>query len=264
MYKQFFNFIDVPFKKDISVDDFYMSSNLKETISRFEFLKQHRGFMLLTGESGSGKTAAIRYLFETINKSYFHTIYLQFSTVSTIEFYRQLNLALGGGYIHKKSDLFASIQHIILDLSINKKRIPIIVLDEAQFLKNKIFYEIQLLLNFNIDSIDPAIFIIVGQKYIYHILERPAYSPLFDRINIFFNIPFFSKSETIEYIKHRLIIAGCKKDIFNPNALDSIFNISNGNVRLINKLCFNAILFAAEHKSNVIDENIIFNISNNS
>ena len=55
MYKQFFNFIDVPFKKDISVDDFYMSSNLKETISRFEFLKQHRGFMLLTGESGTAK-----------------------------------------------------------------------------------------------------------------------------------------------------------------------------------------------------------------
>ena len=264
MYKQFFNFTDTPFKKDIPITDFYMSANLKEAISRFDFLKQHKGIMLFTGDSGTGKTAAIRYLIESTNNIYFFPIYLQLSTVSSIQFYRQLNVALGGGYIHKKSDLFTSIQHIILDLSVSKKRLPIIVFDEAQFLKSKIFFEIQLLLNFNIDSMDPAVFIIVGQKYTHHILERPAYSSLFNRINLFFHLSFLSKSETIEYIKHRLNIAGCKKEIFNTNALNSIFNISNGNFRLINRLAFNAILFAAEQKIDIIDENIIFNISNNS
>ena len=262
MYRQFFNLTDTPFKKSLQIEKLFFSPQFNELFARFEFLKCNRGFMLFTGDSGTGKTTAIRYLFETIKKSSFLPVYLQLSTVTPIEFYRQLNSALGGELLFRKCDLFASIQKLILDFSINKNRIPIIVLDESHFLKNNIFFELQLMLNFNIDSLDPAIIIMVGHPHLYHRLNAPVYTSLFNRINIFFNLPYLSKSESFEYINHHLKISGAKTEIFNQNALNTIFNISNGNIRLINRLAFDAILYATQNKKDLIDENIIFIVSN--
>ncbi len=124
-----------------------------------EYLKQFKGLLLLTGEAGVGKTTAIRAFLEDLKQEYFKFIYIPLTTVSTTDFYHQLNNSLGGESKRNKSELFSSIQKIIIEYATVRKQIPVIIFDEVHFLKNDNLFELQILLNFNIDSIDPAIVI---------------------------------------------------------------------------------------------------------
>lgn len=257
MIEVFYNLKKLPFQKDIDTKEIFIYSSTTEVQRRLEYIKQKRGIMLITGVSGVGKTLQVRVFVEKLNPNLFKTIYIPLSTVNVIDFYRQLSLHLCGQTFWKKSDLFQSIQKTIQNYVIETKKIPVIIFDEAHLLKSENFLKLQIITNFNIDSKDPALFILIGQPHLRDRFVYPVLRPFNQRNSLKYNLSPLSREETESYIQHHLNIAGLKEPLFNPNAINTIYQNSNGIPRVINSICLKAMTIEAiERKEEITEEEI--------
>ena len=261
MIKAFFGLKTEPFGKDISVKDIFLNEAFKELLSRLEYMKQHRGLMLITGEPGTGKTLAIRTFVETLNTNLYLPLYIPLSTVGALEFYRQLNLKLTGKFVYRKVDLFHSIQNAVIDSVSNRKKVPVIIIDEAHLLKPDNLHEIPILLNFDIDSTNPLIFIMLGQPHLRDKICQPVHIGLQQRFSLKFHIPFLDKNQTAAYIEHRLKICGCSHPVFSDAAIEAIYQNTTGIPRAIDNLALKSLTLAALDKKQTITEEEIFSAS---
>lgn len=256
----FYNLTGSPFGKSIKREHMFRSAGFKEFSSRVEYLKQHRGLMLLTGESGVGKTTAIRSFVEELKPEFFKSVYLPLATVSSYEFYIQLNEALGGEYLFRKASLFSSIQNIILEYATIKKQIPVIIFDEMHLLRSQNFFELQMVLNFHYDSLDPAIVLLCGHSHLKDTLLRPVFSPINQRMRIKYEFSPLGLEETKEYIVHHLKLVGGTSKLFTDGAIEGIHNISSGIMRIINNIGTKALIGGALARKEVIDEELIYGV----
>ena len=111
MIQAFYHFKTSPFGKDIKGDDVFLSAGSRELFQRLEYMKEKRGIMLLTGMPGTGKTFHLRTFVEKLNPNFYEYFYFPLSTVNTLDFYRQLALALGGEAAWRKSQLFCNLKN---------------------------------------------------------------------------------------------------------------------------------------------------------
>jgi general secretion pathway protein A len=258
MIEAYYNLKNVPFRKDINPKDIFVSDSSRELSRRLEHMKQTRGFMLITGTPGTGKTLHVRTFSDGLNPNLYKVVYVPLSTVNSSEFYRQICVLLGGEPLHRKAQLFASIQHQVRDYVQNQKKIPVIIFDEAHLLINENFAELQIIANFAIDSQDPALFILVGQQHLREKLLRPIYQPFNQRITLKYHLPPFTPEETSAYVQHQLALAGRKDPLFNQTALAAVHQNSIGIPRVINSLCVKAMTIGAIEKKETISEEEIF------
>jgi general secretion pathway protein A len=254
MVEAYFNLKKTPFSKGIDPRDIFPSEGTKELLQRFEYMKQYRGIMLLTGEPGTGKTLHLRAFINSLNENLYKYFYLPLSTVNTLDFYRQLSSHLGVEPPYRKTQLFTTIQSAIVNYVENMKKVPVFLFDEAHLFKNENFYELQIITNFNLDSIDPAIFILAGQSHLRDRLFRPIHQSFNQRIFLKFHTTPLSKDETIHYVEHHLQLAGATSPIFNQNALCAIYQVSAGVCRVINKLTKKALALGALEKKDTLNE----------
>jgi general secretion pathway protein A len=258
MIEAYYNLKNMPFRKDINPKDIFVSDSSRELSRRLEHMKQTRGFMLITGTPGTGKTLHVRTFSDGLNPNLYKVVYMPLSTVNMIEFYRQICVLLGGEPFHRKSQLFAAIQHQIRDYVQDQKKIPVIIFDEAHFLINENFYELQIIANFAMDSSDPALFILVGQQHLRERLLRPIHQPFNQRITLKYNLPPFTQEETSAYVLHQLALAGRKDPLFNQNALAAIHQNSTGIPRVINSICVKAMTIGAIEKKETLSEEEVY------
>ncbi len=254
MYKAYYGLTRDPFPKDIEPDNMFKSSEFSELAGRLKYMKKQRGIMLITGEPGSGKTTAMRNFVSGLNKDRFFPLYLPLATVAIGDFYKQLNEALKGESCAAKSILFKSIQERILHYTVQLNKIPVIIIDEAHLLKNENFFELQIISNFNMDSLDPALFILVAQNHLNDRLARNYLESFNQRINMKFHINSLKPSEVNKLIRHQMESAGGSKDIFNENACKTIHSLSGGIVRKIGKLVDKSLALGVSLKKDIITE----------
>jgi len=258
MIEIFYKLKRLPFQKDINPKNMFVYKASEELARRLEHMKQKRGIMLVTGTPGTGKTLHIRAFVENLNPNLFKPVYTPLATVNIIDFYRQLSVLLGGEALYRKSQLFNSIQNTIRNYVTDNKKIPVIIFDEAHLLKIENFYELQIITNFNMDSTDPALFILVGQAHLRERLLIPVLQPFNQRISLKYHLPALSKEETASYISHHLAIVGLKNPIFNQNALNALYQNSGGIPRMINALCIKTMTIGALEKKDTLSEDEVF------
>ena len=134
---------------------------------------------------------------------------------------------------------------------------PVIVIDEANMLSHKILSDLQIMFNFEMDSRDLAIVLLVGQPRLNTTLNQSVHESLRQRIVMNYHMGGISKEEGRHYIVKKLEGAGCHQTVFNDNAMEAILNASNGTVRMINKLCNRSLLIGAKLGQNVIDSDTV-------
>lgn len=261
MYKAFYNLKGEPFGKTLKPSELFICSQTKEADARLEYMKNARGIMLFTGKPGTGKTTCLRRFTQGLNPSHHRVIYIPLSSVTPTEFYRQLNYGLGGKFFYRKSDIFVSIQTLINDMAVNSNITAVIIFDDAHFFKAENFNELQMLLNFRMDSYDPALVILCGQPMLNEKISMPVFCGIEQRIGMKFTLGGLNEQETKEYILHHLKLKGRKNDLFNDNAISSIFKLSSGVKRVINKICLKALMYGVMNKSEIINEEIIYQAS---
>jgi len=261
MYKAFYGLNRQPFPKDIEPENMYKHADFSELSSRLNYMKKQRGIMLITGEPGSGKTTAIRNFAAGLNQDRFVTLYMPLATVAIGDFYKQVNDALKGERYAAKSILFKSIQERILHYSIQLNKIPVIIIDEAHLLKNENFFELQIISNFNMDSLDPALFILVAQSHLNDRLARNYLESFNQRISMKFHMSSLNPSEVSQFIDHQMKTAGASKQIFNDNACKAIHSLSGGVVRKIGKLADKTLSLGVSLKKDILSEEEVLTAS---
>lgn len=254
MYKAYYGLTREPFPKDIEPENMFKSSGFTELTGRLNYMKKQRGLMLITGEPGSGKTTAVRNFVSGLNTDRFFPVYLPLATVAIGDFYKQFNDALKGEQYATKSVLFKSIQERILHYAVQLNKIPVIIIDEAHLLKNDNFFELQIISNFNMDSLDPALFILVAQSHLNDRLARNFLESFNQRINMKFHINSLTPFEVVKLIEHQMKTANASRQIFNDNACKAIHSLSGGIVRKIGKLVDKSLSLGVSLKKDIITE----------
>ena len=250
-----------PFLKN-SKEILVETAEYKEVILRLDYLLKNRGFGLLTGTSGQGKTTTIRNWAMALNPSLYKVIYTSFSTLTANDFYRNLATVLGAEPSFRKPDNFKVIQDEISKLTVEKRKTPVIIIDEANHINNAILNDFKILFNFEMDSKDRAVVLLTGLPQIYSTLRLVAHEPLRQRISMNYNMDGLSKDEAGHYIEEKLNGAGSDTSIFAEGALDAILNATDGIPRMINKICTSALMLGASDDSDLITTDTVMQAVN--
>lgn len=235
--------------KDILVD----TAEMSEAKVRLGYLSSTKGFGVLTGEPGRGKSTAARIWTSSLNPSLFKVSYNSLSTLTVMDFYRQIAIGLGAEPGFRKNDLFNDIQREVRRCAMEKRITPVIVIDEADMLSHKVLSDLQIMFNFEMDSRDLAIILLVGQPRLNTTLNQSTHESLRQRIVMNYHMGGISKEEGRTYIIKKLEGAGCRQVVFEENAIEAVLNSANGTARMINKICDRSLMIGAIEGKNCID-----------
>jgi general secretion pathway protein A len=262
MFEQFYNMSFNPFDKGLKEKDAYISSDLREMSSRLEFLNNTRGIGVFTAPPGSGKTFGLRCFTRNLNPNLTKVIYLCFSTVTTVEFYRQVCISLGLEPCSKKSDMFRNIKEYMESMISDKRVHYILVWDEAQYLSNDILKDLKMLMNFSMDSKDCFSLVLIGQPILNNILDKQIHEALKQRIVINYDFIGLTENEAKEYIHSRLLLAGATTAIIADNAVIAAYGSCSGSIRRLNTIMTKALLIGSQNEKPVIDTELIMAATN--
>lgn len=244
--------------KDILIE----TEEYKELVYRLNYLLQIKGFGLVTGNPGLGKTTSVRKWCQTLNSAAYKVIYIPLSTLTVSEFYRQLAGSLGIEPYHKKVDNFRAIQETVTRYEKEKRVTLIIILDEANYLKSGTLNDLKLLFNFEMDSQDRAVVLLMGLPILNRTLNLNSHEPLKQRIVMNYQLDNLDKEESRRYIHRKLEGAGCHQTVFEEQALEAVINACNGVPRKINQMCNQCLLIGNNQNKNMIDVDVVMDAAN--
>lgn len=261
MYESFFNLTQKPFDLLPDPDFLFMSSSHKKVLSYLDYgIRERVGFILLTGEVGSGKTTIIRNL---IKKNLTDVVLSKiFNTrVDSEQLIAMINDDFGLPVLNKdKITLLRDLNTFLIDQFVKGNK-PVLIIDEAQNLSHDLLEEIRMLSNLETDNAKLLQIILVGQPELRKTLASATLVQLRQRISINCHIQPLNRFEIELYILHRLEKAGDREAAsFSKDTIDIIFTYSRGIPRLINILCDFIMLAAFAEETRTIDAALVQDI----
>ncbi len=258
MYEEFFGFNAKPFELVPDPEFLYLSRVHKKAITYLEYgIRERNGFLLITGEIGSGKTTIIRNILKSLDEKV--TLSKIFNTkVTSEQLLAMINDDFGLDVAGKdKIALLRQLNEFLVDEFVAGRQ-PVILIDEAQNLDIDLLEEVRLLSNLETDKSKLVQIILVGQPELRRTLADDRLRQLRQRICISCHIDHLSKSEVEEYIFHRLEKAGNRSAVeFGEGAIDLIYLFSRGVPRLINIICDFLLLSAFVEEKKVICTDLV-------
>ncbi len=230
----------------------YEGAEFREALFRLDHLSRTKGSGVLTGSPGRGKTTAVREWVRKLNPPLFQPVYTSLSTLTVNDFYRSLASALSAQPAYRKTEDFHPIQAEIDRLALEKKRTPVIIIDEANYISNGILNDLKILFNFEMDPRDRVVILLVGLPQLNDTLRLSVHEPLRQTILMNHSLDGYSKEEGREYIDKRLKGAGYLQDVFDNSAIEAILNASDGTARIISKLCHTSLVIGNSREQNII------------
>lgn len=249
-YRAFFGLSREPFRSDLTLKEILKTPSLSAVQDRFDYTIRLGGIALVTGEVGSGKSTALRFVAASLHPSEYRTIAVTATPGSILELYRLILTEL---HIEKTSSsravLTRLIQKEIRDLYEGKKIKPVLIIDEASLLRLEVFAELHTLTQFDQDSKPYLPIILAGQSPLVDQLVFRTSHPLASRILARCHLKGVSRKEMEEYLIHHLALAGIKNNPFHEAAVTAIQQGSGGLFRKANHLARGALIAAANEKS---------------
>jgi len=264
MYAQFFGLRELPFNNTPDPRFFYSTPDHEEALASLIYAVQERkGFVLLTGEIGAGKTLVSRMMLR-----HFGTM-ISFATINhAVEDGRDLLESICTEFeLHVEAGASRTrLVRLLHDFLLSKfsQNVPVVlVLDEAQNLSIEAFEQLRMIGNLEADDAKLLQIVIVGQPELQQMFASHQLCQLRQRVFRNYHLPAMSRQTTEGYIHHRLSVAG-SADLatFTTDAIDGIFEFSTGVPRVINTLCDNAMLSAYSSDRQEIDGPFISSVIN--
>lgn len=259
MYTSFYGLNEPPFNITPDSRFLFLSQRHKEALASLLYGIEHRkGFIVITGEIGSGKTTLCRALLKELDSEQIKVALIFNPLLTEVELLRAINQELEIEHqYNSKKDLIDELNNFLL-AEISKGHNVVVVIDEAQNLTPPLLEQLRLLSNLETETEKLLQIVLVGQPELQATLELPQLRQLNQRIAVRYHLEPLSKEEVWQYIQHRLNVAGAKIDInFTPKALDLINEYTQGVPRNINILCDRALLIGFVEGTYEIDEKII-------
>jgi len=254
MFETYYGFTQTPFTRAVAPAALFASEQHQELLARLRYLVQSRGFGLVTGEVGSGKSTAVRALAASLDGSRTPVLYVSQSGLTPRNLYRDLGLQLGLDPGFYTADTRRAVTQAIWDAHSGHDRRPLIVIDEAHLLSPAMLEEIRFLTNFGMDSASPMALCLVGQPELRHRLRLRAFEAISQRVTLRFHLSGLPEAETKAYIQHHLKVAGVAHPLFSDEATHLIHHFTKGIPRRINNVATACLLAGFVEQKSLIDE----------
>jgi len=264
MYKEFFGLDDIPFTLTPDPRFIVFTPSYNEVLASLYYgLENAKGLIVLTGEVGTGKTTALRWILRRLDSSVL-AAYVFNPRLSIDEFYHHVTQMLGIKDWTNKSELLNTMGKVLEERHRRGLR-TVIIIDEAHELSDYVLEEIRLLLNFESDNAKHLQIVLTGQPELRDKLNQANLRQLKQRVALRCAMHSFPNVGEVErYITERLLIAGSDQpNVFTPDAVDFIYQCSEGIPRNINNLCDNAMLSAYSAGKRSIGRQIIEEVADN-
>lgn len=246
MYQSFYGFREMPFNITPDPRFLYLSPTHMEALQHLKYgVQERKGFIVLVGEVGCGKTTLCRRFLDELDPDRFDTALILNPRVNEIQMLKAILTELGETKLARsQSDLVAQVNRVLLE-RIEKGRDIVLIIDEAQNLSFEVLEQIRLLSNLETDRQKLLQIVLMGQPELKDILARPELRQLRQRILVHYELHTLSLADMQHYIQHRLTLAGASgRPTFTRWALRAIHRASKGIPRIVNNLCDKALLAA--------------------
>ena len=258
MYLTFYGLLVKPFNATPDPKFLYMSPGHREALAQLLYGTQERkGFIVLTGKVGTGKTTLLNALNQRLNGQ----SAISFIVNSTLRFDELLEYVLEDLGIPKAGESRAQRLIALNNFLIKRERDgqnTVLIIDEAQNVDVATLEQIRLLSNFETPTSKPLQILLVGQPELKTRLNLPELRQLKQRVGLRCQIPALTLEETRAYIRTRLRIAGARDlSLFDSSAVDRISAYAGGIPRLINTVCDHCLLFGYADQKRRIDRQIV-------
>jgi general secretion pathway protein A len=266
MYEDYYGFTEKPFS--LTPDPKYLYKS-ESHASAFELLqyavRRREGFVVVTGDIGTGKTTLCRALLEQIDRKTFTALVLNpflseedllklilqdFGVVSRDDVKRSRLAGVS------KQDLIETLYDFLLSL-LPLRASAVLIIDEAQNLPLPVLEQIRILSNLETDKEKLLQIVLVGQLNLRQLLRSPELRQLDQRVSIRYELKPLDRQEVAAYVAHRLTVAGSSAVSFLPKALDQVHRLSGGIPRLINLICDRALLAGYSARTNKITREMV-------
>ncbi len=264
MYKEFFGLEDNPFTLTPDPRFLVFTPSYNEVLASLYYgLENAKGLIVLTGEVGTGKTTALRWILRRLDSSVL-AAYVFNPRLSIDEFYHHVTQMLGIKDWNNKAELLSEMGKVLEARHARGLR-TVLIIDEAHELSDYVLEEIRLLMNFESDNAKHLQIVLTGQPELREKLNQPNLRQLKQRVALRCKMHALPNVDEIErYITERLLIAGSTQpNVFTPGAIDFIYQCSEGIPRQINNLCDNAMLAGYASGEQIIGRQIIEEVADN-
>src|SRR5262245_4535577 len=264
LYQTYFGLSQAPFNITPDPSFLYLSASHREGLAQLSYgIRARKGFVVLTGEVGTGKTTLIHALLNDLNGSA-HTALIFSAIVSPADLLRRVCEEFGLIEPRRRlrgiHDYLVSLNKFLLE-SYRKEENCVLIIDESQNLSAEVLESIRLLSNVETSKDKLLQILLVGQPELAVRLNSPELRQLKQRVTLRHHLRALTLQECCEYVSNRLKVAGGNPTIFTANALESIHSYSSGIPRIVNVLCDNALLAGYALGRKEIDTGIIWEVA---
>ncbi len=258
MFQEYYGFTSLPFTKTIPTKDLFPTAGQKELAARLTYLVRERGFGLVTGEIGSGKSTAVRTFTAGLDPNRYLVMYLCNPTTGMTGLYRDLLASLGHEPPFGSARMVARIRTALSDLQLTKRRLAVVILDEAHLLTQPMLEQLRLLFSDKMDSESLATLVLVGPPTLRQTLHLSVNEAFQQRLVVRAHLGPLDLAETIGYVRHQVKCAGyAGATLFSDDALQRIFEYTKGVPRRINQLCNTALMAGMLDQKQILDESTL-------
>lgn len=258
MYHKFYGFKEAPFNMTPSSRFFYESNKHVEALSTLLYaIESRKGFVVITGEIGSGKTTVCRALLNRLDART-QTALITNTHISGKDLLCTILEDLGVEYAPgSKAQLLSQLNAYLIEQLRNDHNV-VVIIDEAQNLKPAVLEEVRMLSNLETENEKLVQIIFLGQPELKKKLALPRLEQLRQRIAVFYHLTPLQEEDAKKYILHRLKIASkSNRKYFTEEALTLVCQFSNGVPRLINQICDSALLNGFIYEKETIDHKLM-------
>ena len=255
MYTKYFELTEEPFSIATNPRFLYMSARHREALAHLLYgIRSDSGFVLLTGEVGTGKTTVCRCLLEQLPENT-DVAFILNPKVSVIEMLSsicdELHIVIEGQDSSVKTYVDAINRYLLKQHAAGRN--TVVIIDEAQNLSLDVLEQLRLLTNLETNELKLMRIILLGQPELEIMLSRPELRQLEQRITARYHLGPLDRSEIGAYVSHRLAVAGRSEPVFSPRVIANLYHQTQGIPRLINVICDRAMMGAyvkSKHKVN--------------
>jgi len=259
MYKKFFGLRANPFSVSPDPHYLFLTRHMQEALDCLTYgIQSRKGFILLTGEVGTGKTTLINKLLELLHDQQLPTAFIFNSRLDVTQFLNYMMQDFGIPCDAKtKSKVLIQFYNWLLD-RYRAGETAVLIVDEAQNLSEELLEEIRMMTNVESSTDKLLQIVLVGQPELEQKIKQPQLRQLRQRITLRARTYPLSLGETKLYVNQRLRIAGSKgEEIFDPASLAAIYRYSSGIPRVVNLICEHCLVSAFVDRQSVVKVNVV-------
>ena len=246
---KFYGFVRMPFDKDFESTEAFQSPSLVNAVAMLAYGVESEDILLVSGPIGSGKSVASRSFITALDPNRFAPIYLRGLGLSAADLVKSVLLSLfvepPYNYAKARALYFKSVTECAHK--------PVVIIDDAQDMKESALLSVKNLVNFNSDSKSKITFILCGQPELKETLRYSRLASVHQRIRHWVEFCSLSLKDTCDYIDHAVALAGRPSPVFSDNAKAEIHKRSMGIPRRINRVCLRTLFEGAAQSRAIID-----------